>query len=152
MQVKWQSEGHLRNIKTSRGSYLDPEQNIFVQKFEFYLVTQSLQIEFDWPTRGGRQMRQEMSQIQTIIWVTLHTRSCTWGMNKPNPIKKSLFLSSRACGTENRYCSMRHSEVCLKFVKEEWLSEDNEKSLRPIILVLDLQHCHFINIVRQRGR
>ena len=48
-------------------------------------------------------MRQEMSQIQTIIWVTLHTRSCTWGMKNPNPIKKFIFVFYRACGAEKRY-------------------------------------------------
>ena len=36
------SEKHLRNSKTSRGSYLDLELCIFVKIFEIYLVTQSL--------------------------------------------------------------------------------------------------------------
>jgi hypothetical protein len=34
------SEKHLRNQKTSRGSFLDLELLIFVKKFEFYLMTQ----------------------------------------------------------------------------------------------------------------
>ncbi len=39
-------EAHLQSSKTNRGSYLDPELNIFVKIFEFYLVTHPFKKDF----------------------------------------------------------------------------------------------------------
>jgi hypothetical protein len=64
-------------------------------------------------------MRQEMSQIQTIIWVTLHTRSCKWEMNKPNPIKKVYFRLQDLAAHIIDTATCVHGEVWIKFVKEE---------------------------------
>jgi hypothetical protein len=68
------SEEHLRSPKASRGSYLELELLIFVKRFEFHLVTQSLKVA-NFPSKSQNtsclRWKKKHNKIKLYLFYTV---------------------------------------------------------------------------------